>query len=102
MPRLSPSSAPATSTAASSSRAPFKDERVRQALSMSLDRDLWIDTFYGVSKYASQGVKVKTRWSTGALLADMQGDWLLDPQGGDFGENARFFQHDIAEAKKLL
>ena len=28
--------------------------------------------------------------------------WWLDPKGKDFGANAKYFKHDIAEAKKLL
>ncbi len=28
--------------------------------------------------------------------------WWLDPQSSDFGENAKYFKHNIAEAKKLL
>src|SRR5262249_37676823 len=35
---------------------PFKDERVRQAWSMSRDRDLFIDVIYNVSKFQNDGV----------------------------------------------
>ena len=28
--------------------------------------------------------------------------WWLDPKGKDFGPNAKYYKHDIAEAKKLL
>src|SRR5439155_3373774 len=28
--------------------------------------------------------------------------WWLDPKGKEFGPNAKYFQHDVAEAKKLL
>ena len=28
--------------------------------------------------------------------------WYLDPQGKDFGENAKFYKRNIAEAKKLM
>jgi peptide/nickel transport system substrate-binding protein len=81
-------------------KSPFLDERVRQAISMSLDRDLFIDTFNNVSKFESDGLLMTTRWNTG-LAATFEG-WWLDPKGKDFGPTAKYFQHDIAEAKKLL
>jgi len=43
---------------------------------------------------------VEARWSS-QLDATYEG-WWLDPKGKDFGPNAKYFQHDIAEAKKLL
>ena len=30
------------------------------------------------------------------------GNWWLDPRSKDFGPNAKYYQHDVAEAKKLL
>src|SRR5439155_4963284 len=81
-------------------KSPFLDERVRQAVSMSWDRDLYLDTFFNVSRFRDQGLPVQTRWNT-ALVATYEG-WWLDPKGKDFGPNAKFFQHDVGEAKKLL
>ncbi len=79
---------------------PFRDERLRQAFSMTLDRDLWIDTFYTVSDYRSQGLPMETVWNS-VLRCDDFG-WWLDPQGRDFGPNAKYYKRDIAEAKKLV
>lgn len=81
-------------------KSPFLDERVRQAISMSWDRDLYADTFYNVSSFASQGMPVETRWHSS--LSNAWEGWWLDPKGKDFGPNAKFYQRDIAEAKKLL
>jgi peptide/nickel transport system substrate-binding protein len=78
----------------------FRDERVRQAYSMALDRDLWIDTFHNVKELESQGLPVETAWNSSLLCHDA--GWWLDPQGKDFGPNAKFYKHDIPEAKKLL
>ena len=36
----------------------FRDERVRQAMSMSWDRDLWIDVFYNADKYKAEGESI--------------------------------------------
>jgi ABC-type transport system substrate-binding protein len=80
---------------------PFRDERVRQALSLSWDRDLWIDMAFNVSKLYDSGVPVETRWNS-AVSADSIGRWWVDPRGRDFGPNARFYQFDLTEAKRLL
>ena len=81
-------------------KSPFLDERVRQAVSMSWDRDLYMDAFFNVSKFGSQGIPVETRWNT-ALIATFEGSWL-DPKRKDFGPNAKHFEHNLPEAKKLL
>jgi peptide/nickel transport system substrate-binding protein len=90
-PRLSPGYLPGSV---------FHDERIRQAISMAYDRDLYIETFQNVSKFRTEGFPVETRWNTG-LAASVEG-WWLDPQGKDFGSNGKYYKHDIAEAKKLL
>ena len=81
-------------------RSPFVDERVRQAVSMAIDRDLFIDTVSNVDPFRSEGLPVETRWNT-HLNATTDG-WWLDPKGKDFGPNAKYFKLDIAEAKKLM
>jgi peptide/nickel transport system substrate-binding protein len=43
---------------------------------------------------------VEARWNT-HLAATNEG-WWLDPRSKDFGPNAKYFTHDVAEAKKLL
>jgi ABC-type transport system substrate-binding protein len=40
---------------------PFHDDRVRRAVSMLLDRDLLIDTFYNVDKFRAEGMQTDTR-----------------------------------------
>ena len=81
-------------------RTPFRDERVRQAYSMALDRDLFIDVINNVSGFRNEGIPMDVRWST-ATPPDFDG-WWLDPKSKDFGANGKFFNHDIAEAKRLL
>jgi peptide/nickel transport system substrate-binding protein len=43
---------------------PFRDKRLRQALSLSFERDLWIDTFYNVEKFRAAGLPVEPSWNT--------------------------------------
>jgi peptide/nickel transport system substrate-binding protein len=81
-------------------QSPFRDERVRQAASMSWDRDLYIDVFSNGEKFRSAGMPVESYWAT--ALSAGTGAWRLDPKGKDFGPNAKYFKQDIAEAKKLL
>jgi ABC-type transport system substrate-binding protein len=79
---------------------PFIDERVRRAVSMLVDRDLFIETFYNVEPFADAGLAVQTRWNSHLAVGE-EGYWL-DPKGRDLGDGARFFKYDPAEAKKLL
>jgi len=82
-------------------KAPFRDVRVRQAYSMSLDRDTFTDVWGNVSKFASQGVPVESAWN-GPVPATAYKGWPLDPKSKDFGPNAQYYQRNVAEAKKLL
>lgn len=79
---------------------PFMDERVRQAASMLYDRDLWMETFYNISKFKSEGLEVPARWHT-MLPPGFEGYWI-DPKDKAFGEAGRFWSHNPADAKKLL
>jgi ABC-type transport system substrate-binding protein len=82
----------------------FQDERVRQAISMSWDRDLYVRTKFSVDKFEDAGLSLDTKWNSHLNYEDAYdaGGWFLDPQGSDFGENAKYFQYNLDEAKKLL
>lgn len=81
-------------------QSPFMDERVRQAVSLSWDRDLYMDVFHNVSAFQKDGLPVKAVWNTALPVTNF--GWWLDPQGSDFGPNAKYYKHDLAEAKKLM
>ena len=81
-------------------QAPFVDERVRQAVSMSWDRDLYLDVFHNVAAFKAEGLPVEGVWNTALPVTNF--GWWLDPKSSDFGPNAKYYVHDIAEAKKLM
>jgi peptide/nickel transport system substrate-binding protein len=76
-----------------------KDVRIRYAISMLIDRDLWIDTFYNVKKLESEGLPMETGWNS--HIACSAAEWL-DPKTGKLGEASKYFKHDPEEAAKLL
>jgi len=80
---------------------PFLDERVRQAISMSIDRATHLDTLLNVSNFQAAGLPMRAYWNScqGAGVPDA---WLDPEDVANFGENARFYQYDIAEARKLV
>ena len=78
---------------------PFLDVRVRQALSMSQDRAGYIEAFRDVSKFEAEGLPVDTYWYTQMGYVP---EWTLDPRDAEsFGENAKYYEYNPAEAMKL-
>jgi peptide/nickel transport system substrate-binding protein len=78
---------------------PFMDERVRRAASMLLDRDLIIETVNEVKLFADAGFEVDKRWATVLAVGE---PWWMDPKSKDFGPEAKVFNYDPGEAKKLV
>jgi peptide/nickel transport system substrate-binding protein len=80
---------------------PMTDERVRQAMSMAIDRDTYLDTFHNISSLAKEGVEIDSRWDS-HLISSQEGWWLNPKDEKILGPNAKYFKFDLAEAKKLL
>jgi ABC-type transport system substrate-binding protein len=90
----------------------WKDQRLRQAVQYSWDRDTWIDTIFATEKLSAAGIPTNRRYNT-AIPCNGANDYMffpgmwLDPTSKEFGENAKWVtlgsrDKDIAEAKKLL
>lgn len=80
------------------------DIRLRRALSVAIDRDLYIDTLYGVSDLQTAGfANIESRWHN---MVGAGWPWWLDPKSKEFGwpdkEPATWYKYDPSEAKKLL
>jgi ABC-type transport system substrate-binding protein len=80
---------------------PFRDERVRRAVSMLIDRDSYIDVFTNFSNFRKEGIDVGVRWYSHVSPA-FEGWWLNPQDAKSFGDAAPNFQFNVAEAKKLL
>jgi ABC-type transport system substrate-binding protein len=76
---------------------PFWDIRVRRAVSMMIDRDLYGKTFLSATAYEDEGIDVPIRWAT--ICGFNQG---LRPQSKEFGPASAYYRLDMSEAKKLL
>ena len=68
---------------------PFNDKRLRQAVSMAIDRQAWVD-----SLYMGRGEIVY-----GTILPESR-EWAMPKS--DFGPAAKYFEYNIPEAKRLL
>jgi peptide/nickel transport system substrate-binding protein len=69
----------------------WRDKRLRQALSMALNRDEVVK----VLDQTGKGV-----WQS--HLSPALAPYYLDPKSSDFGENAKYFEFNPAEAKALI
>jgi peptide/nickel transport system substrate-binding protein len=69
---------------------PFNDPRVRQAISMALNRDAMIGVVY-----AGRG-----NWNN--FIPWALSEWWLDPRGPEMGAGARYYKYDPAAARSLL
>lgn len=78
---------------------PFLDIRVRRALSLSFDREAFIDAFSNVSRFEDAGLPVETFYYS--VMGYIPG-WHLDPRDPSFGENSQYYEYNPEEASRLL
>ena len=77
--------------------APWRDQRVRQAISLALDRGAIEDGAFNLSDLKSKGVGVTSTWCN-AVPARYSQYWL-DPKSQNV---AQYFNQDLKKAKDLL
>jgi ABC-type transport system substrate-binding protein len=77
-----------------------KDKRIRQAISMLIDRDLLNEVLGNVSGFADEGIEVETGWHSHAPLS-WNTVWL-DPRADKLGAASKYFQYNPEEAAALL
>jgi len=78
----------------------FKDQRLRQALSMLIDRETYIDVLDNRENFRKDGLELPVAINT--VIPAGWGDYWLDPKGKDFGENAKYYKVNLDEATKLV
>jgi ABC-type transport system substrate-binding protein len=80
---------------------PFKDQRVRQAASMLVDGDGYIDVIDNRKDFEEAGIDIPTAFNS--VIAAGWNDFWLDPTDEKkFGANAKYLKYDPEEAKKLM
>ncbi|MEX2445741.1 MAG: ABC transporter substrate-binding protein [Dehalococcoidia bacterium] len=79
--------------------APWRDVRVRRAVSMALDRGAMLESVFGLQELTALGVEAPGHWN-GFVPWGITEYWL-DPKRME-PENAVAFEYDPAEAAKLM
>ena len=79
---------------------PWKDVRVRRAVSMTLDRDAMLDAAFGLKELKALGIDAPYRWN--GFLPWGLADYWLDPKGAMTPAQQAAFRYAPAEATKLL
>lgn len=77
-----------------------KDPRVRQAISMAIDRGTLLDFAYNISTLKAAGLNVSERWNN-LIPAGNERFWL-DPLSSAQGPSSAFFEYNPDESKALL
>jgi ABC-type transport system substrate-binding protein len=79
----------------------FKDKRMRQAISMSLDSEAYANAVDNRDKFEAEGLEFPIAYNS-VVPAGWMPFWL-DPQDTDaFGPSSAYLQYNPEEAKKLM
>jgi peptide/nickel transport system substrate-binding protein len=78
-----------------SDKGPFNDVRVRRAVSMATDRD-------GLLALVRAPIDQEGGEWCNMIPAGLGEEWWVNPKSDEMGDAAKWYKHDIAEAKSLL
>jgi len=78
---------------------PWNDDRVRKALALNMDADLWGDNASNRKKFEAEGLPVDVKWFA---RCGPGYSWYMDPKKDELGSVSKNLKYDPAEAKKLL
>lgn len=83
---------------------PFRDERVRQAVSMVWDRERFTQLAFRTARFEDVGIPVDKLWDTAIPAGSPSAyeGWWIDPRSPEFGENALYYLRELAVAQQLL
>jgi peptide/nickel transport system substrate-binding protein len=82
---------------------PFRDERLRRALSMAIDRDGILEVFGDVSNLQGQGFDVPTGWNNSPIpWGDGGMFWWLDPESREMGDAGKWYEYNVQESRRLI
>jgi ABC-type transport system substrate-binding protein len=79
---------------------PWHDVRMRQAVSMAIDREAFANAIDNLDVFAAQGLDLSIAYNS-IVYAGWPGAYL-DPTSTEFGENAKYLTYNPEEAKKLM
>jgi ABC-type transport system substrate-binding protein len=80
---------------------PWRDKRMRQAVSMLIDREGYIDVIDNRDNFASSGLELAVRRSS-VVPGGWSGHWIDPTESGKFGPEAKYLDFDLQGANKLI
>jgi peptide/nickel transport system substrate-binding protein len=81
--------------------APFKDVRLRQAMSMSVDREGYANVIENRDGFKKDGIELPVKFNA-IVYAGWTGAYLDPDDEKEFGSNHKYLKMNITEAKKLI
>jgi ABC-type transport system substrate-binding protein len=81
---------------------PWRDERVRIAMRMSVDWDAVRAHFSNSNEFEAAGIPVESRMCTTFAGGGLFAPYWLDPKKNELGAVSKNYLYDVAEAKKLM
>jgi ABC-type transport system substrate-binding protein len=80
---------------------PWGDVRLRQAMSMAIDREAYADTIENRDAFRTEGIDLPIKYNS-IVYAGWTGAYLDPTDDKAFGPTNKYLKYDLAEAKKLM